>query len=129
VKKQNTSRKDDASLPSFTQEELDEIVEEATIDTYGIDEERGSWVAYLEDELAFPFPVRVIGYLAQANGVDERGGMVKLRVMSEGAEYWVNLTDCELVDAGGEKNRNDLLLAAYRNWFSPGDNDLDYEEI
>jgi hypothetical protein len=129
MEKQKNARDQEKSKPAFTPEELDAIAEEATIDAYGIDEELGSWAAYLEDELSFPFPVLVIGNLVQATGVEERGDMVKLRVKSAGANHWINLTDCEVVNVARDTSRNGLLLAAYRNWFSPSDDALEYEEI
>jgi hypothetical protein len=114
--------------PAYSTHELDAITEEATIDSYGFDEELGSWAVYLGDELTFPFPVRVIGKAVQAIGAEERDGVVKLKVKSASKQYWINLLDVEIVKPTGENNRNDLLVHAYRRWFSPDGSTPDVEE-
>nr|MDO8087071.1 calcium-binding protein [Candidatus Sigynarchaeum springense]MDO8118596.1 calcium-binding protein [Candidatus Sigynarchaeota archaeon] len=128
MKPQKSSINREEKPPAYSPRELDAIVEEATIDSYGFDEELGSWAVYLEDELVFPFPVRVIGKAVQAIGVEERDGVVKLKVKSSDKQYWIDLLDVEIVKRAGETNRNELLILAYRRWFSPDGNIPDYEE-
>ena len=127
MKPQKTSIDRAENPPAYSSHELDAISEEVTIDAYGFDEELGSWAVYLGDELVFPFPVRVIGKAVQAIGVDERDGVVKLKVKSANKQYWINLLDVEIVKRPGENNRNDLLIHAYRQWFSPDGNLPDSE--
>lgn len=45
----------------WTDEELDELVEQAIVDAYGDDEQRAAFLAVIEDELALPFDTQVLG--------------------------------------------------------------------
>ncbi|HME53551.1 MAG TPA: calcium-binding protein [Candidatus Lokiarchaeia archaeon] len=122
---QGITRKQKQPERKYSPEELDAIAEDATIDSYGDDEELCSWAVYLEDELVFPFPFKIVGKTVQAVGIMEYDGMIKLKVKSESKIYKVNILDVEIVINPGEKNRNDLLIQAFRHWFSPGEHDDD----
>ena len=102
----------------FSDEELAVIIEEATVDSYGLDEEISSWAAYLEDELEFPFPVKLLGKTFQAVKIEEKHDCLKLIVASKGKKYRADLNDVELGQSGPLHARNELLLTAYRKWRS-----------
>lgn len=125
----STNGKLGKSPPPYSSEEIDAITDEATIDAYGFEEELGSWAVYLGDELDFPFPVKVIGKTVQAIGIEERDELVKLKVKSGNKEYWINLLDAEIVASLGEKNRNGLLIYAFRKWYSPDGSTPDFDFI
>ena len=107
------------AIMDYTKEELDEIIETATVDAYGYDEELESWNAYLGEELAFPLPVVVMGVPADAQAIDIRDGVAKFRVISKNKEYWISVIDAELVNDQGEHDHDDLLLHAFRAWDVP----------
>jgi hypothetical protein len=47
--------------PAVPEGEIQRIIETATIDAYGFDEELWGWLALLQDEMEFPCPVHVLG--------------------------------------------------------------------
>jgi len=102
--------------PIYSDEEIAEIIEEATVDSYGRDEEINSWAAYLEDELAFPFLVKILGKTVQVIKIEEKYNSLKLVVISEGKKYQVDVNDVEVVKSETLHIRNELLLNAYRKW-------------
>lgn len=102
----------------FSDEELAVIIEEATVDSYGLDEQISSWAAYLEDELEFPFLVKVMGKTVQAIKIEEEYDCLKLVVLFDDKKYRVDITDVELGQSGIFHARNELLLTAYRKWRS-----------
>ena len=101
------------SSPCFSREQYDVMVEDATVDAYGEDEQLESWVAYLDDELQFPFEVNVVGQVGQATKVDLISGRVKLAMHMGNNEYWVDIPEVESVDAS---SHNSLLLAIFCAW-------------
>ena len=48
-------------MPELSDEELDALVEEATIDAYGDDEQLGGFAVMIEDNLEVPFKTTVLG--------------------------------------------------------------------
>ena len=48
-------------MPELSDEELDALVEEATVDAYGDDEQLGGFAVMIEDNLEFPFETTVLG--------------------------------------------------------------------
>jgi len=101
------------SQPNFAPEDLEAIVDEATIDCYNFEEELSSWGAYLGDELEFPCEVLAIGKKIQVIQVEERLGRLKFGARVGGKRYWIDVTDVEVADT---TSRNAKLLAAYRHW-------------
>jgi hypothetical protein len=112
---------------TYSLAELDTIIEEATLDSYGLDEELCSWAMYLEDELVFPFPVKIIGKTVQVVGIEDGDGTLKFKIENESKIYKINVSDAEILVNPGEKNRNDLLIQAFRHWVSPVEQDADPE--
>jgi len=102
----------------FFDEALAVIIEEATVDLYGLYEGISSWAIYLEDELEFPFLVKVIGKIFQAIKIEDEHNCLKLIVVSDGKKYQVDITDVELGQSGTLHARNELLLTAYYKWCS-----------
>ncbi len=106
------------SQPNFSPADLQEIIDEATVDCYDFEEELSGWEAYLEDVLEFPFEVLAIGKKVQVVKVEAKLDRLKLATRGEGKQYWVDLTDVEIADIS---SRNAKLLAAYRRWLGEGD--------
>ncbi|MEU5087179.1 calcium-binding protein [Streptomyces sp. NPDC021356] len=50
--------------------ELDAMIEEATVDAYGEDEQRTGWFTMLEEYLDVPFTTMVLGVEVTVRGVD-----------------------------------------------------------
>ena len=49
-------------MPELSDEELDALVEEATVDAYGDDEQLGGFAVMIEDNLEIPWPFRSPGW-------------------------------------------------------------------
>ena len=52
-------------MPELSDEELDALVEEATVDAYGEDEQLGGFAVMIEDNLEVPFETTVLGVTVQ----------------------------------------------------------------
>jgi len=57
-------------LPSLSKARLKELIEEAVVDAYGEEEQVGGFFTMLEQSLALPFPVKVLGVDADVEKVD-----------------------------------------------------------
>jgi hypothetical protein len=102
-------------------ERLEALLEEATVDCYGEDEEFTGVMCTLADELRFPLKATVVGELVEVMGIDERrSGLrrgVVARVSREGQDYRVGLAELEFVEADPVSAE---WLEAYRYWLGLG---------
>ena len=48
-------------MPELSEEELDALVEEATVDAYNDEEQLGGFAVMIEDNLEMPFETTVLG--------------------------------------------------------------------
>lgn len=100
-------------------ERLEALLEEATVDCYGEDEEFTSMMYTLGEELLFPLKATVVGEMVEVMGIDEgrsnlRRGVVA-RVRRGGQEYQVGLAELEFVEPDPTSAE---WLEAYRYWLS-----------
>ena len=58
------------SLPSLSKARLKELIEEALVDAYGEEEQAGGFFTMIEEHLALPFSVKVLGVDADVEKVD-----------------------------------------------------------
>jgi Calcium binding len=58
------------NLPSLSKARLKELIEEAIVDAYGEEEQAGGFFTMIEEHLALPFPVKVLGVDADVEKVD-----------------------------------------------------------
>jgi hypothetical protein len=58
------------SLPSLSKARLKELIEEAVVDAYGEEEQAGGLFTMIEEHLALPFSVKVLGVDADVEKVD-----------------------------------------------------------
>jgi hypothetical protein len=58
----------------LTERELDALVEEATVDAYGEDEQLSGFAVMIGDELALPFDTVVLGVEVSVVGIEEAVG-------------------------------------------------------
>jgi hypothetical protein len=103
--------------PAVPEGEIQRIIETATIDAYGFDEELWGWLALLQDEMEFPCPVHVLGQPFEVEEPDIKYGRIKFSVYLGGKANWVDATDVMVDDV---ESRNSVLLAAYRKWLGSG---------
>ena len=58
------------NLPSLSKARLKELIEQAIVDAYGEEEQAGGFFTMIEEHLALPFSVKVLGVDADAEKVD-----------------------------------------------------------
>ncbi len=59
-----------AARTTLGKRQLEELIEEAIVDAYGESEQRVAFLAMLEDKLACPFAIEILGASAIVEGVD-----------------------------------------------------------
>jgi hypothetical protein len=98
----------------FSSTRLDELIEQATVDAYGGDEQRTAFLTMIEDEVAFPFGIRVFGVEATVERVDQNEAGDIVAICSwEGERQPIAIVDLPLPHPppkGAE------WIAAYRRW-------------
>ena len=66
-------------MPDLSDDELDALVEEATVDAYGDDEQLGGFAVMIEDNLEVPFETTILGVTVTVQKVTQtESGIVGL---------------------------------------------------
>ena len=55
----------------LSEEDLDALVEEATVDAYNDEEQLGGFAVMIEDNMEMPFETTVLGVMVTVNGVTQ----------------------------------------------------------
>jgi hypothetical protein len=101
-----------------TSAQLDELIEEATVDCYDEEEQASGFFAVIEDNLALPFTTRILGVDASVAAIEmDNDGRIKAVCERSGEQQRIDLTDLPLPSpppSGGE------WIAAYRRWVEGG---------
>jgi hypothetical protein len=95
-------------------ERLRPLIEEATVDCYNESEEHQGFVTMLEENVACPFPAKVIGEAVEVTALRAPRGMGILTVCRyKGKDYAIDLTSLEWT-----KQRPDGFewIEAYLEW-------------
>jgi hypothetical protein len=58
------------NLPSLSKAKLEALIEEAVVDAYGDEEQTGGFFTMIDEHLALPFPVCILGAEAVVEKVD-----------------------------------------------------------
>ena len=113
-----------------TSAQLDELIEEATVDCYDEEEQASGFLAVIEDNLALPFTTRILGVDASVAAVEmDNEGRIKALCERSGEQQRIDLIDLPLPSpppSGAE------WIAAYRRWmegdgFAEGEEDEENE--
>jgi hypothetical protein len=113
-----------------TSAQLDELIEEATVDCYDEQEQASGFFAVIEDNLGLPFATRILGIDASVTAVEmDNDGRIKAVCERSGELQRIDLIDLPLPSpppSGAE------WIAAYRRWvegggFEEGDEDEENE--
>jgi hypothetical protein len=98
-----------------TPDELDELIEELTVDCHNADEQVTGFVTALEEELTSPVAATVVGEPVEVLALDYDGdplhGLVA-RCRRGEATYTVSALDLVVTD----DSQPSRILAAYRRW-------------
>ena len=96
--------------------ELDDLIEEITVDAYGEEEQLWAFRQALEDNLTFPCTATVIGEPVKVTKIDYDGnarrGLTANCRRADGVKHVVGVAD--LIMASG--STHEKYLAAYRQW-------------
>ncbi len=79
-------------------EDLDKLIEEATIDAYGPAEQGTGFLTMIEETVRFPFPAKVIGEEVEVVSADltEDGEDLVAKCRRQGSPYAVLLTELKI---------------------------------
>ena len=75
---------------------LKTLYDEAMVDCYGLEEQKGSLFEYLSDEIEFPFEIQHLGIKFSVEKLGENYGLLKFVVAKNGVEYFVRNRDFSL---------------------------------
>lgn len=107
------SKKQNIESKAATDEELEELIEEATVDCYDEQESRVGFLTMLQDNITVPFPATLNGDVVTVSEIDGDDRVIKAVIKQDSKSYPVDILDLEIDPssvAGGE------WLAAYRRW-------------
>jgi hypothetical protein len=104
----------ETNLPSLSKAKLEALIEEAVVDAYGDDEQKVGLLTMMQEHLALPFSVSILGVEATVEKVDmTRDGRVVAVYQRNGIRQRIEILDLPLpkpAPAGAE------WIAAYRHW-------------
>jgi len=95
------------------EEELDALVEEATIDAYGDDEQLSGFAVMIEDKLEMPFETTILGVTVVVKGVTQTAAGIVADCVRDGHHQAIHILDLPLPEPppkGAE------WIAACRHW-------------
>ncbi len=104
----------ETNLPSLSKAKLESLIEEAIVDAYGDEEQTGGFFTMIEEHLALPFTVSILGVEAIVEKVDmTRDGRIVAVCRRDGVKQRIEILDLPLpkpAPAGAE------WIAAYSHW-------------
>ena len=107
-------RKPEANLPSLSKARLEALIEEAVVDAYGDEEQTGGFFTMIEEHLALPFSVSILGVETVVEKVDmTRDCRIVAVCKRGGVKQRIEILDLPLskpIPAGAE------WIAAYSHW-------------
>ena len=97
----------------LSEEELDELVEQATVDAYNDDEQLAGFAVMIEDNLEMPFQTTVLGVMVTVKDVTQTESGIVADCVRNGQHQAISILDLPLPEPppkGAE------WIAAYRHW-------------
>jgi hypothetical protein len=97
----------------LSEEELDALVEEATVDAYNDEEQLGGFAVMMEDNLEMPFETTVLGVMVTVKGVTQTESGIVADCVRDGQHQAISILHLPLPEPppkGAE------WIAAYRHW-------------
>ena len=100
-------------MPELSDEELNALVEEATVDAYGDEEQLSGFAVMIEDNLAVPFETTVLGVTVTVQKITETEPGIVADCVRDGQHQAISVLDLPLPEPppGGAR-----WIAAYRHW-------------
>ena len=107
-------REQESNLPSLSKARLEALIAEAVVDAYGDEEQTCGFFTMIEEHLALPFSVSILGVEAVVEKVDmTRDGRIVAVCKRNGVKQKIEILDLPLpkpAPAGAE------WIAAYSHW-------------
>lgn len=100
-------------VPELSEQELRELIEEATVDAYDEEEQRMGFAAMLETHLELPFVTTVLGVKVEVESVTETENSIVAICVRGTYRQPIALEDLPLPDPEPEGSE---WIAAYRRW-------------
>ena len=101
-------------LDTCPKAKLEALIEEAVVDAYGDEEQTGGFFTMIEEHLALPFSVSILGVEAVVEKVDmTRDGRIVAVCKRDGVKQRIEILDLPLpkrIPAGAE------WIVAYSHW-------------
>ena len=104
----------DMNLPSLSKAKLEALIEEAIVDAYGEEEQKVGLLTMLQEHLALPFSVSILGVEAIVEKVDmTRDGRVVAVCQRDGVRQRIEILDLPLPKSTHEGAE---WIAVYSHW-------------
>ncbi len=104
----------ETNLPPLSKAKLEALIEEAVVDAYNEDEQKVGLLTMMQEHLALPFSVSILGVEATVEKVDmTRDGRIVAVCLRDGVKQRIEILDLPLpkpAPAGAE------WIAAYSHW-------------
>jgi predicted TIM-barrel enzyme len=100
-------------MPELGDEELDALVEEATVDAYGDEEQLGGFAVMIEDNLEVPFETTVLGMTVTVQKVTQTESGIVADCVRDGHHQAISVLDLPLPEP---PPRGAQWIAAFRRW-------------
>lgn len=100
-------------MEKLGEEELDALVEEATIDAYGDDEQLSGFAVMIEDKLKMPFETTILGVTVIVKGVTQTAAGIVADCVRDGHHQAIHILDLPLPEP---PPKGAGWIAAYRGW-------------
>ena len=97
----------------LSDDELDALVEEATVDAYGDDEQLGGFAMMIEDNPKVPFETTVLGVTVTVQKVTQTESGIVADCVREGYHQAISVLDLPLPEP---PPKGAQWIAAYRHW-------------
>lgn len=96
----------------MTDEQYEEIVEQALVDAYGDEEQIGSFCSVLQEEVKFPFRAKLLGQKISITGLGNDNSRVLAKTKNGDGVSLVDLRDIEII----ETDESMVWVEAYVKW-------------
>ena len=100
-------------MPELSDHELDALVEEATVDAYGDDEQLGGFAVMIGDNLEVPFKTKVLGVTVTVQKVTQTDSTIVADCVRNGHHQAISILDLPLPEP---PPKGAQWIAAYRHW-------------
>lgn len=100
-------------MPELSTEELNALVEDATIDAYGYEEQLAGFAMMIENDLKVPFGTTILGMTVTVQSVTQTDHGISADCVRDGHRQAISVLDLPLPKP---PPKGAQWIAAYRHW-------------